>query len=69
MRVVATTALAAALAIGAAHAATVKPMSPADARAKCKAEYSTFDAEKRRSRTGYSFEQDMTFCVKQKTRQ
>ena len=41
-------------------------MTKAQARKQCRAEYSTFDAEKRRSRTGLSFEQDMAFCIKQK---
>ena len=47
-------------------AATVKPMLLAEVEAKCRAELDTFDGEKRRSRTGYSFEQDMAFCIKQK---
>jgi hypothetical protein len=43
-------------------------MTKAQAQKQCRAEYSTFDAEKRRSRTGYSFEQDIAFCIKQKLR-
>jgi hypothetical protein len=51
-----------------ASLATPAPaMTKAQARKQCRAEYSTFDAEKRRSRTGYSFERDMAFCIKQKT--
>jgi hypothetical protein len=41
-------------------------MTKAQAEKQCRAELHTFDGEKRRSRTGYSFEQDMAFCVKQK---
>ena len=41
-------------------------MTRAQAEKQCRAELNTFDGEKRRSRTGYSFEQDMAFCVKQK---
>jgi hypothetical protein len=52
---------------GPAPAATPKPMTKAQAEAKCRAELDSFDGEKRRSRTGYSMAQDMTFCVKQKT--
>ena len=43
-------------------------MTKTQAQKQCRAEYSTFDAEKRRSRTGLSFEQDMAFCIKQKLR-
>ena len=41
-------------------------LTKAQAQKQCRAELNTFDGEKRRSRTGYSFEQDMAFCVKQK---
>ena len=59
--------------VGLALAALLMAASPATAMTKaqaqkqCRAEYSTFDAEKRRSRTGYSFDKDMAFCIKQKT--
>ena len=54
----------------AALIATASPapaaMTKAQAEKQCRAELNTFDGEKRRSRTGNSFEQDMAFCVKQK---
>ena len=64
MRVV---GLALAALIMAPLAAPAAAMTKAQAEKQCRAEYSTFDAEKRRSRTGYSFERDMAFCIKQKT--
>lgn len=65
--VVLTLAIVAAAFVTPTVAATPKPMTKAQAEKKCLAELDSFDGDKRRSRTGYSLEQDMAFCVKQKT--
>jgi hypothetical protein len=58
--------LALAALIVAPLAAPAAATTRAQAEKQCRAVLNTFDGEKRRSRTGYSFEQDMAFCIKQK---